>query len=72
MIDGHHGLSITKQAKALGISRGSVHYLPRPVSPANLAVMRWIDELRIPIQVGHIFRDEAGRRTDLMSDGVPR
>ena len=30
MIDGHHGLSITKQAKALGISRGSVYYLPAP------------------------------------------
>ncbi len=25
MIDGEHGLSITKQAKALGISRGSVY-----------------------------------------------
>ncbi len=26
MIDGEHGLSITKQAKALGISRGCVYY----------------------------------------------
>ncbi len=29
-------------------------------------------QVRIPIQAGHSFRDEAGRRTDLMSDGVPR
>ena len=47
MIDGHHGLSITKQAQALGISRGSVYYLPRPVSSADLAVMRRIDELHL-------------------------
>jgi len=29
-----------KQAKALGISRGSVYSLPRPVSAADLAIMR--------------------------------
>ena len=40
MIDGDHALSITKQANALGISRGSVYYRPCPVSPADLAVMR--------------------------------
>ena len=32
MIDREHDLPITKQAKALRISRGSVYYLPRPVS----------------------------------------
>ena len=32
MIDRHHGLSISRQAKALKISRGSVYYLPRPVA----------------------------------------
>ena len=47
MIDRDHGLSIVKQAKALGISRGSVYYLPRPVSPADLAVMRRMDELHL-------------------------
>jgi len=31
MIDRQHDLSITKQAEALGISRSSVYYLPRPV-----------------------------------------
>ena len=47
MIDGDHGLSITKQAKALGISRSSVYYFPRPVSLADLAIMRRIDELHL-------------------------
>jgi hypothetical protein len=35
MIEPAHDLTITKQAKALNISRGSVYYLPRPV-PGNL------------------------------------
>ena len=47
MIDRDHDLPIVKQAKALGISRGSVYYLPRPVSPADLAVMRRMDELQL-------------------------
>ena len=40
MIDRSHALSITRQAQAAGISRGSVYYLPRPVSDADLALMR--------------------------------
>ena len=47
MIDRDHDLSIAKQAKVLGISRGSVYYLPRPVSPADLAIMRRMDELHL-------------------------
>jgi len=47
MIDRTHQLSITGQAKALGISRGSVYYTPRPVSSADLALMRRIDELHL-------------------------
>lgn len=31
MIDRGHDLPVVQQAKALGISRGSVYYLPRPV-----------------------------------------
>ena len=63
MIDGNHGLSITKQAKALGISRGSVYYLPRPVSPADLVVMRRIDELHLefPFAGGRMLRDLLNR-----------
>ena len=45
MLDPSHQLSVTRQAKALGISRGSAYYRPRPVSDADLALMRRIDEL---------------------------
>jgi putative transposase len=47
MIDRGHALSITRQAGVLGISRGSVYYLPRPVPAADLALMRRIDELHL-------------------------
>jgi putative transposase len=47
MIDRTHRLSVGRQAKALGISRGSVYYLPRPTSGADLARMRRIDELHL-------------------------
>ena len=59
MIDPHHELSITRQAKALGISRGSVYYLPRPVHAADLAIMRRIDELHLgfPFAGSRMLRD---------------
>jgi putative transposase len=47
MIDRDHGLSVSRQAKVLGISRSSVYYLPRPTSDADLALMRRIDELHL-------------------------
>ena len=47
MIDRKHKLSITLHAKALEISRGSVYYRPRPVSDADLILMRQIDELHL-------------------------
>jgi putative transposase len=47
MIDREHGLPITKQAKVLNISRGSVYYLPRPVPPRDLILMRRMDELHM-------------------------
>jgi putative transposase len=47
MIDRGHALPITRQAKALGISRSGVYALPRPVSDADLALMRRIDELHL-------------------------
>ena len=49
MIDRDHDLAITKQAEVLNISRGSVYYLPRPVSAADLALMRRIDELHLEL-----------------------
>jgi len=47
MIDREHDLSITKQAEILKISRGSVYYLPRPVSSADLEIMRQLDRLHL-------------------------
>jgi len=47
MIMREHELSITKQAKALRISRGSVYYLPRPVSADDLEIMRLLDRLHL-------------------------
>ena len=44
MIDRSHKLSVVKQAGLLRLSRGSVYYTPRAMSPADLAVMHRIDE----------------------------
>src|SRR4051794_4975303 len=59
MIDRTHDLSIAKQAEALGISRGRVYDLPRPVPAADLAIMRRIDELHLelPFAGSRMLRD---------------
>ena len=59
MIDAQYGLSISKQAKALNISRGSIYYQPRPVCAADLAIMRRMDELHLecPFAGSRMLRD---------------
>src|SRR6476469_9105347 len=59
MIDRGHELPIAKQAQALGISRSSVYYLPRPVPAGDLAVMRRMDELHLelPFAGSRMLRD---------------
>jgi putative transposase len=59
MIDRAHALPVTRQARELGISRGSVYYLPRPTSAADLAIMRRIDELHMdfPFAGSRMLRD---------------
>jgi putative transposase len=59
MIDRQHPLPLRKQAVALGISRGSVYYLPRPVPAADLAVMLLIDKLHLeyPFAGSRMMRD---------------
>ena len=47
MIDRTHQLSVSKQAKALGISRGSVYYRPKPVSEEEQLLMNRIDQLHV-------------------------
>jgi hypothetical protein len=51
MIDRSHALSVARQARELGISRGSVYYLPRATSAADLAIMRRIDALHMDFPV---------------------
>jgi putative transposase len=64
MIDRDHQLSITRQAQLLNISRGTVYYLPQPVSPADLVLMRKIDELHLehPFMGARMLRDQLLRQ----------
>jgi len=59
MIDRNHPLPINRQAKAVGISRGSVYYLPCPVSDYDQELMRRIDHLHLdfPFAGSRMLRD---------------
>jgi len=59
MINRDHELSVTRQAEALAISRGSVYYQPRSVSEEDLALMRILDELHLecPYAGSRMLRD---------------
>ena len=59
MIDRTHELPVKRQAELVGISRGSVYYLPKPVTAADLALMRVIDEqhLEHPFAGARMLRD---------------
>jgi putative transposase len=63
MINDRHALSISRQAQLAGISRGSVYYLPGPINPADLALMRRIDELHLehPFMGARMLRDQLNR-----------
>ncbi len=67
MIDRTHDLPITRQARTLGISRGSVYYLLRPVSGADLAIMRRMDELHLelPFAGSRMLREARAGAQDL-------
>jgi putative transposase len=66
MIDRHHALPITRQAELLDISRGTVYYLPKPVSEADLALMRRLDELHLE----HPFMGARMLRRQLRREGT--
>jgi putative transposase len=63
MIDRTHELSVTRQAELVGISRGSVYYLPRPASEDDLRLMRRLDELHLdhPFMGARMLRDQLHR-----------
>ena len=65
MIDREHDLPVTKQAKVLRISRGSVYYLARPVSATDLEVMRRFDRLHLELS----FRGSRMLQGLLSADG---
>src|SRR6266540_3285028 len=59
MIDTTHKLPVTRQAELLDLSRSNVYYLPRPISAADLGLMRQIDELHLnfPFAGARMLRD---------------
>ena len=59
MIDATHKLPVKRQAELLDLSRSNVYYLPRPVSDADLVLMRRIDELHLnfPFAGARMLRD---------------
>jgi len=59
MIDRNHPLPLTKQAKVLRISRGSLYYRPRPTSERDLRLMKKIDKLHteLPFAGARMLRD---------------
>jgi len=63
MIDRNHALPIAHQARVLNISRGSVYYKPRAVSPEDLALMHRVDELHLeyPFAGARMLRDMVQR-----------
>ncbi len=65
MMDRTHDLPLNRQAKVLGISRGSVHDLPRAVPAAELTLMRAID----PLHLEYPFADSRMLQGLLGADG---
>jgi putative transposase len=63
MMDSTHALSISRQAQLVGISRGSVYYVPTPVSTADLVLMRHMDALHLehPFMGTRMLRDQLNR-----------
>jgi len=59
MIDRDHKLPIKHQAKLLDISRGTVYYKPKPLSPENQRLMNRIDRLHLelPFAGARMLRD---------------
>lgn len=59
MIDRQHPLPVRRQCQLLALARSSVYYAPQPVPPADLALMRQLDELHLeyPYAGGRMLRD---------------
>lgn len=66
MIVRDHDLALSTQAELLGIARSTLYRQPRPVSAAELAVMRRIDELHLK----HPFAGNRMMRDLLANEGI--
>jgi putative transposase len=66
MIDRDHKLPLARQAALLKLSRSGLYYQARPVAPADLAVMRRLDELHLD----YPFAGSRMLRGLLRSEGV--
>ena len=66
MIDRKHALPLAIQARLLGIARSTVYRDPEPVPAADLAVMRWIDELHLD----YPFAGSRMLRSMLANEGI--
>ena len=60
MIERNDDLPVSAQAGLLGISRGSVVYLPKPVGAVDLTLMRLMDQLHLdyPFMGARMLRDQ--------------
>jgi putative transposase len=67
VIDPNHGLSLTRQAQLLDLSRASLYYEPVGVCEADLQLMRRLDELHLqwPFLGSRMLRDM------LRLEGIP-
>ena len=59
MINRTHVLPVVRQCQLLGLSRSTAYYQPTPVSIADLALMRRLDELHLnhPFAGARMLRD---------------
>ena len=59
MIDRTHDLPVVRQCQILRLARSTAYYTPEPTSPADLALMRRIDELHLeyPFAGSRMLRD---------------
>ena len=52
-----HALPVVRQCQLLALSRSTAYYQPTPVSAAELALMRPIDELDLHYPVLHVLSE---------------
>ena len=64
MVMREHSLPVTRRCELLEVARSTAYYRPRPVSDADLALMRLIDEvhLELPFYGSRRMRDELETR----------